>query len=667
MLLRFVSFVSFPTSIRSSNYRFNFHRVPREATHPHYPVCVGKSLDEAIQKGFVEDFGRVVKLSPDGYFPCSNNLHIAEHLRPHLGKIIDNVWDAIGRKHVKAIFLRGSVATGFFSAKRDSDLDLVLILGRQISREDKSKLNASISKTAKAFFGLSHADIRYICLHSWRLREAESSIDTSTLILLRSYAVCLYSSDPVLFSENIKTKSTGDGALDIRADERWFLRLFEKASVTNQTVMQCSAINWICKRTLRAIADLASTSLKEHSRDLIPCYRLASRAFPDHKALLILGLQFACGDVRTGYLGLSQSGFITEGYEIARDMVELAEELSLRQNFGPAVQHSINTHLIAYPRTAPSNPWLHEAKELMAGAVAQVKSVLGVRKARFEELKFLHSKLPEIPLSPQPILERKCRVATTESEIENSPSRFLEKCDEPVVFREVISTERESPSQSVQIMKDFSASVEKVQCRVSPGSEFTFCRGSHPWIDSGRFSPPSILLTTSVQDAMARMNQGAGLPTLRYGEGERVYIQSRVWRKKRMFRGLDILPIRIAQEERIWASTHGTISGLHFDASYSGLLQRCGSKRMIFFPPQCLEQMGIYPLGHPLHRRARVNLSRPKSRLFREFWELCADEAGEVVLESGDLVVFPPFWSHYTESLTANNRELSISHTLRYV
>lgn len=118
--------------------------------------------------------------------------------------------------------------------------------------------------------------------------------------------------------------------------------------------------------------------------------------------------------------------------------------------------------------------------------------------------------------------------------------------------------------------------------------------------------------------------------------------------------------------ERIWISAHGTVSSLHYDCSHSALLQRVGRKRMILFPEQALDSLGIYPLGHPLHRRARANLSNSTSLLFRDLWSKWSQEAEVVEVTPGDLLLFPPFWAHYTESLGEGDAGLSISHTFRY-
>lgn len=170
------------------------------------------------------------------------------------------------------------------------------------------------------------------------------------------------------------------------------------------------------------------------------------------------------------------------------------------------------------------------------------------------------------------------------------------------------------------------------------------------------------------------------------------------------------------QSPRMWLSAAGAVSPLHYDHSVSVLAQVHGVKRMLLYPPSTLSRAHLYPNWHPLRRRARVQLD---SRMSREeaaaVWprwigggggggglhaqivrgdgavaaaaeeeeeskrdasedtsrrrggNLVAGEppgAWEAVLGPGDVLVFPPRWAHYTESLGPN---LSASVTRRFL
>lgn len=104
----------------------------------------------------------------------------------------------------------------------------------------------------------------------------------------------------------------------------------------------------------------------------------------------------------------------------------------------------------------------------------------------------------------------------------------------------------------------------------------------------------------------------------------------------------------MTQLPRLWVSPAGAVSPLHYDKSHSFLVQVTGSKRMLFFSPNQLHRLYCYADTHLLRRRSRVNVSAADLAKFPLF----ADAAAmEVVLQPGDVVCFPSYWSHYTESL----------------
>ena len=118
------------------------------------------------------------------------------------------------------------------------------------------------------------------------------------------------------------------------------------------------------------------------------------------------------------------------------------------------------------------------------------------------------------------------------------------------------------------------------------------------------------------------------------------------------------------------------------------LAQVTGTKRMLLYPPSVLSRAHLYPDWHPLRRRSKVRLDAdvdvddarrafPRwtgSRFSRDEDEPSNDSsndsepfeetagsshasppgAWEAVLGPGDVLVFPPRWAHYTESLGPN-------------
>ena len=107
--------------------------------------------------------------------------------------------------------------------------------------------------------------------------------------------------------------------------------------------------------------------------------------------------------------------------------------------------------------------------------------------------------------------------------------------------------------------------------------------------------------------------------------------------------------LRATQQPRIWLSPPGAISPMHYDRSTSLLVQVRGQKRMLFVPPSQLPNLYTYPNTHLLARRSRVNVHTPDLEQFPLFEQVQATEA---MLGPGDVVLFGPGWSHYTESVT---------------
>ena len=168
---------------------------------------------------------------------------------------------------------------------------------------------------------------------------------------------------------------------------------------------------------------------------------------------------------------------------------------------------------------------------------------------------------------------------------------------------------------------------------------------------------------------------------------------------------------RETQPPRLWLSQAGSTSSLHYDSSVSVLAQAHGLKRMLLYPPSALARAALYPDWHPLRRRSAVRLDadfangdataaneafprwageegrrRDDRRTDKWSGDVGADAttraaagkpagkndtknkdafafafadgpfttppgAWEAVLAPGDVLVFPPRWAHYTESL----------------
>ena len=158
---------------------------------------------------------------------------------------------------------------------------------------------------------------------------------------------------------------------------------------------------------------------------------------------------------------------------------------------------------------------------------------------------------------------------------------------------------------------------------------------------------------------------------LYFGRGERYYMQAdlrrdvlRADRVPALWRALFGRGSQ-AQPLRLWVSTHGATTPLHFDAAHSFLAQLRGSKRVTFFAPEALPGLYAYPCDHPLHRRARVDVYAPPAERdadFPLFSTLAAPRAQAVELREGDVLLFPKHWWHHVETTS----HLSVSVGCRY-
>ncbi|KAI0557364.1 Cupin-like domain containing protein [Gracilaria domingensis] len=449
-----------------------------------------------------------------------------------------------------------------------------------------------------------------------------------------------------------------NSAINIRDDERKLMALFVPHGPANYKLLKLPALQWLCKRCLRALTELAVSKTRKHARDLVPCFELCSSAYPEHADLFLTALQVACAHKGNRFVGLGHEEILRVGLETARDLVEVVEDVFLKKTYGSNHESLVSNEL----QTPPVRPPKFQALALQAVERTINGTLFHVRRSPIRTSDFLESHLPKLAIEQfGQVKEKAFQKKIPGSGI--NPSDYLAVSDEPFIVRDVMNVKG---LQS--LLTSFVRNHPTVSCRISPTNIVTFCRSEHPWVKDKLFTPPSILHSISTTEAIRRLKADCSSAPLIYSDSSRehLYIQTDALSSERLFDLGRHRNLQVVQTERIWISTHGTVSSLHYDTSHSALLQMCGRKRMLFFPPECMDRLGIYPLGHPLHRRARVRLDHSKSNVFRRFWTECSSFAKEAVVGPGDMIVFPPNWSHYTESI-ASNSELSISRTLRYI
>lgn len=625
--------------------------------------CLADSFQAAVRLDFVQDFGRVIKLDADGNFPITSDLQLPVQYREIVKEVVQYVVIQVGKVNLVAVFLRGSAASGNPLIQNISDLDLILFSRRAVSYSSRQAIRNGISNIAKRLLRVVRVDLRFERPVHMSNGGGRCLMNPSLQIVLRQYSIPIYGSLESVGLKRSPLKPSVSLAMDIRDDERTFLRLLSNGKKNNDIDYQLAAVQWLCKRCLRATAELAYRKISSHARDLVPCYKLGSRAFPEHQDIFLKALQVACAAPHNNFLDSEMHFILTEGTTIAQDFTEVVEQLFLEQLFPEYFSSSSIPMAMAAPKKLlPISNKLNPLNNIRK--MSKAISFLFLQPS-IEDQFFVHAPPPRIEL------DVKHSVMEDDLEADNAQrasvsARLLTKMHHPKVLRGVVNIE-EGGHITTNILNFLRESM--VDCRASPSPEVMFCRSRHEWIESNSFTPPSVARNIPLEEAISRMSQPGRRDPMFYKDSltEHIYIQTRAPRAQERFCLDDDMKKRITQEERIWISTGGTVSNLHYDASFSALLQICGEKRMVFFPQECNKMMGIYPLGHPLHRRARVNLGRRDTKLFNSFWECCPTKAVEAILGPGDLVLFPPFWCHYTESIAMKRDELSISHTLRYV
>ena len=103
----------------------------------------------------------------------------------------------------------------------------------------------------------------------------------------------------------------------------------------------------------------------------------------------------------------------------------------------------------------------------------------------------------------------------------------------------------------------------------------------------------------------------------------------------------------------IWVGSTGVTTPLHHDAWTGLLFQTTGSKRVTMYGP--VDRDNVY-LTSPFEPTGRWSALPPRSREAdpAEFPRLSRATRFEGVLEAGDTLFIPPFWSHEVEALEPN-------------
>lgn len=602
-----------------------FHSTKRSRSifsscHPH--------LERAIHAGHILDIGRSVQLRRNGTISAPQLLETA----------ITAPWDVVvercvgelcgggGKgKGVHAIYVRGSVAAGHAFVDGRSDIDFVVLTHGDVGG------TKATARGLGARIRAAHPFVRRVDITWYDLRRGLSQ---SLRFQLVAYCILVHGVDirPQLLQV---APAPSPHLYNVRNDMR--------VACAREAAVQ----RWFLKRVLRGLVDCVAGEQRRHARDVVPCARILCAARPHLAHLAVQAAVAACGGNKS-----------VVDVDILADVTDWVEIELLKHQFGACPPSLV----FAPPPPPPPSP--------------PVPTTLGTLRQHVEEGAFRLGELlrgPPAPASSPPFIRDALRPVVIDGmrpvqemsamSLHDAMADF-EHRTQPTVYRAAVTNASNVPLDDTKaLMATLCADARMHDVRIARGCSFTYCRLPDTDADAVGFEAPSEVRRMTAREFFARA-RGERKP-LRYPD-ERVYLQSACVAARRLVPLVAGTALR--QPERWWVCTHGAVSPLHYDAAHSVLVQLCGTKRMVLFPPAALETMGVYPLGHPLHRRAMVDLARPHSALFADFWTKHASNGQEVVLRPGDALLFPAFWAHHTESsANANIDGLCAARTLRFV
>jgi len=633
-------------------------RIRRVATKLCYRSA---DLQRAISDGHLLDFGECIQLHPGGVI-CSPRRTSPPPWNPgHPWNDAIDLSVSLLQKHFKqalhSVYLRGSVSTGHAFLDGRSDIDLIVLLHPRKTIPISIPISISLSIPYREIDSELRTKFPFVRRADIAVHDFKSLPQTARFTLL-AYAVHLFGPDirPTLGC----TTPGPDALINIRVLQR----------------RSSSQGAWFLKRCLRGLVDAIAVESRQHARDIVACASILTTARPE------------CAHLAVRAAIASASPLDGDMYEICHHMADWAEVEFLRANFG--LHHTPRT--ARPPALAPSNLLTSFQQNLSNFAFAvseRLRTTAPVsERTSGKSAPFLRDTLRPIAITHLSSV-REVLDVSMDGVFTHYAQCFSGQTEQgPIVYRNVLPASTKFLRDSQHLVEHLSNSYSPVDVRLASGPLFTFCRSQHPWyMKRPSYSPPSVVRRMSEHEFIhrARSRSEGILPNLVYPD-ERVYLQSDVLssseRLYNLSRGTGVdSDITIAQDERRWVATHGSVSTLHYDCAHSVLGVLTGTKRMVFLPPSLLRYTRPYPEGHPLQRRCMLDITRSHAAIsisrsistsismFSEFWEYSQKQPGllqEVLVEAGDVVVFPPLWAHYTESL-AEEGELCSANTMRFL
>ncbi|KAJ8906615.1 hypothetical protein NDN08_003108 [Rhodosorus marinus] len=397
---------------------------------------------------------------------------------------------------------------------------------------------------------------------------------------------------------------------------------------------------WFLKKALRAGMELSFREVLYFSRDLLPCYEACAKLSPEMEPLFLEALQIACG----------AESDISVTLSVMREMAMWVET----QHMDVLARDSASEpkHLSEILVDHKDEPDSNSPADLRSAFCLFFRDLIPSTN-EVDESSLLTDQLPLVAIRPI----HQVREASLQEDWRKS---FATE-SEAVVYR--------GGAKSWPAIRKWTLGYlarllgDQIEVLVSPSNVFVYCRESHPWITSGTFTPTSRRTFLAPDEVLERMRGEATKRPLFFHPGEeRLYVQSRIppaLLDKDAERLQNVIGFG-AQAERVWMSTAGSVSALHYDDADSFLVQIRGTKRVIFVKPDDLDKLACFPVGHPLGRRSRIDITEGdtfggnSSARHASFWREADSRCLSVLLHPGDILFFPARWAHYIESVTAS-------------
>jgi hypothetical protein len=238
-------------------------------------ACAHPSFDRAVADGIIIDKGCSVRVDQRGHIDRSSipPRSIEESWREVVDFSVKSVLvhlPAEARRAVHAIYLRGSVASGF-AIPGESDLDFLIYVGALYVDVLNSQRSQVSKHVTSKFKHVTRVDYRAHAVPDPEKSQADVFCGLPGAYVAQAFGVCVYGHDFVASCSPCRILC--DLAIDIMNDKRIAVEEAERQKASGNAVGELRALQWFFKRALRASAELSCFEIGKFARDLVPCVR----------------------------------------------------------------------------------------------------------------------------------------------------------------------------------------------------------------------------------------------------------------------------------------------------------------------------------------------------------------------------------------------------------